>query len=121
MGETAISPHHLLVAILREGEGIAAGVLQSLDVRLEQVGDAVRIIISPDEEVGPVTIPADLQEALQQHPDVHSLFVKLPNSKQKKVVDSLEQAEGEDARKQHIEIFIGALARASQFRRQGQQ
>jgi RNA polymerase sigma factor (sigma-70 family) len=123
MGETAISPHHLLVAILREGEGIAAGVLQASDVRLEQVGDAVRIIISPepDEEEGPVTIPADLQEALLQHPDAHSLFVKLPNSKQKKVVDVIEQAEGEDARKQRIETVIKQIARAGQWRRQGQQ
>ena len=100
---------------------MAAGVLQALDVRLEQVGDAVRIIISPDEEEGPVTIPADLQEALQQHPDAHSLFVKLPNSKQKKFVDSIEQAEGEDARKQRIEKSVGVLANASQIRRQGQQ
>jgi RNA polymerase sigma factor (sigma-70 family) len=118
MGETAISPHHLLVALLREGEGIAAGVLQASGVCLE--GDAVRILISPDEEE-PVTIPADFQEAFQQHPDEQSLFVTLSNAKQKQVVDAIEQKEGEDARKQLIEKVIGALAKASQIRRQGQQ
>ncbi|MBV9231505.1 MAG: hypothetical protein JOZ18_19510, partial [Chloroflexi bacterium] len=45
MGETTISPHHLLVAILREGESMASHLLQGLGVRLKQVGDAVRMII----------------------------------------------------------------------------
>ena len=40
-GEPAISPHHLFVAILREGQGIAAQLLQVSGVRLEQVGEMI--------------------------------------------------------------------------------
>lgn len=112
MGETAINPHHLLVALLREGEGIAAGVLQASGVRLEQVGAAVRLLISPDEEGGPVTIPADLQEAFQQHPDAYNMFVMLSNANQKKIVDTIEQIEGEDKRKWVIErLMVGPFDR----------
>ncbi len=67
VGEPAISPHHLLVAILREGQGIAAQLLQISGVRLEQVGETVHISVIPETEEGPITLPTDFQEALQQH------------------------------------------------------
>jgi RNA polymerase sigma factor (sigma-70 family) len=120
LGETAISPYHLLVAILREGQGIAAQLLQTSGVRLEQVGDMVRISIVPDEE-GLITLPADLQEALLQHPDAHSLFEKLSYSKRKKFVDWIEQAEGEAARSQQVEKTIEQLNQIHQFHQQFQQ
>ena len=66
VGETAISPHHLLVAILREGQGIAAQLLQVSGVRLEQLGVTVHISVIPDTEEGPITLPPDFEEVLQQ-------------------------------------------------------
>jgi RNA polymerase sigma factor (sigma-70 family) len=58
---------YLLVAILREGQGIAAQLLQISGVRLEQVGETVHISVIPETEEGPITLPTDFQEALQQH------------------------------------------------------
>ena len=114
LGETAISPHHLLVAILREGQGIAAGLLQVSGVRLEQVGETVHIIMVPDTEEGPITLPADFQEALQQHPAARTLFEKLSYSKEKRFVDRIEQAEGEAARSQRVLEAIEQLERIHQ-------
>jgi RNA polymerase sigma factor (sigma-70 family) len=50
LGEKQIRPAHILLAILREGEGVAAILLQSLDVRLEQVRFAVEHPTEPVKE-----------------------------------------------------------------------
>src|SRR5437773_9709559 len=42
-----IGTEHLLLGLLREGEGIAAGVLESLGVRLELVRERVAAELSP--------------------------------------------------------------------------
>ncbi len=57
VGGSTIGPRHLLVAILREGQGIAAQLLQVSGVRLEQVGEAVQISVTPDEEEGRLRCP----------------------------------------------------------------
>jgi len=121
VGETAISPHHLLVAILREGQGIAAQLLQVSGVRLEQLGVTVHISVIPDTEEGPITLPPDFEEALQQHPAAHSLFEKLSYSKKKRFVDRIEQAEGEAARSQQVEKVIEQLQKIHQAHQQQQQ
>jgi ATP-dependent Clp protease ATP-binding subunit ClpA len=118
LGETAISPHHLLVAILREGQGIAAQLLQVSGVRWEQVGETVHISVVPDTEEGPITLPTDFQEALQQHPAAHTMFEKLSYSKKKRFVDHIEQAEGEAARSQQVERAIEQLQRIHQAHQQ---
>ena len=41
LGHNYIGPEHLLLGLLREGEGVAAKVLANLDVDLEQVRTAV--------------------------------------------------------------------------------
>jgi RNA polymerase sigma factor (sigma-70 family) len=120
-GEAAISPHHLLVAILREGQGIAAHLLRISGVRLEQVGETVRLSIVPDTEEGPITLPTDFQEALEQHPDARSLFERLSYLKQKQFVDWIEQAEGEAARNQEVEKAIKLLQQIRQFHQQHHQ
>lgn len=109
LGETAISPYHLLVAILREGGGIAAGLLRASDVHWEQVGERMQISVTPETEQGPITIPPDFQEALQQHPAAQMIFDKLSSSKKKRFVDHIELAAGEDARKQAVEKTIELL------------
>lgn len=45
LGSAAIGPEHLLLGLLREGEGIAAGVLESLGVTLEKARQAVEAIL----------------------------------------------------------------------------
>jgi len=60
-----IGTEHLLLGLVREGEGIAAGVLESLGVRLEQVrketlkvlrdGSPGLQVTSPEESASPVT------------------------------------------------------------------
>lgn len=85
MGETAISPHHLLVTILREGEGIAAAVLQASGARLKQVGDAVRIIIdtrnNPFDKFTPrahrVLEQAEIEARHYNHPSVDTEHILL--------------------------------------------
>ena len=114
LGEPAISPYHLLVAILREGEGIAAQLLKVSDVRWEQVGDRVQISVAPDTEAGPITLPPDFQEALQQHPAAHAIFEKLSYSKKKRFVDHIEHAEGAAARGQQVEKAIEILQKVQQ-------
>lgn len=121
VGEPAISPQHLLIAILREGQGIAAHLLQISGVRLEQVGETVRLSIVPETEEGPIMLPTDFWEALEQHPDARSLFEKLSYSKQKRFVDWIEQAEGDAARSQQVEKVIEQLQRIRQNYQQRQQ
>lgn len=114
LGEAAISPYHLLVAILREGEGIAAQLLKVSEVRWEQVGDRVQISVVPDTAEGPITLPPDFQEALQQHPAAHAIFEKLSYSKKKRFVDHIEHAGGEAARSQQVEKAIEILQKVQQ-------
>ena len=118
LGETAISPHHLFVAILREGQGVAAMMLQVSGVRLEQVGETVHISRVPDTEEGPITLPVDFQEALQQHPAARSLFEKLSYSKQRRFVDRIEQAKEEATRSQRVVEAIEQLQRIHQAHQQ---
>jgi RNA polymerase sigma factor (sigma-70 family) len=118
LGETAISPHHLFVAILREGQGVAAMMLQVSGVHLEQVGETVHISRVPDTEGGPISLPVDFQEALQQHPAARSLFEKLSYSKQRWFVDRIEQAKEEATRRQRVVEAIEQLQRIHQAHQQ---
>jgi RNA polymerase sigma factor (sigma-70 family) len=114
LGAPAISPQHLLVAILREGEGIAAMLLQVSGVRWEQVGDTVQISVIPDDEGKPVAVPADLQAALQPHPDEQRLFEKMSALKQRQLIEQLEYAEGDAARAQAVARVVELLQQARQ-------
>ena len=118
LGEPAISPPHLLIGLMREGQGIAAMLLQMMGVRLEQVGETVRIIKVPEPEEGPVTVPADFQEALQQHPEAQLWFDRLSNSKKKLFVDRIELVTEVAERRLRIEGVIKQLERIGQARQQ---
>lgn len=120
-GEAAISPHHLLVAILREGQGIAAMLLQVSGVRWQQVGQTVEISFIADDESKPLAVPADLQAALEQHPDERALFERLASFKKQPLIDQVERAEGEAVRKQAIERVIQLLQQARQNYQQPRQ
>jgi RNA polymerase sigma factor (sigma-70 family) len=114
LGEPAISPHHLFVAIMREGQGVAAMMLQISGVRLEQVGETAHIRMVPETEERPITLPTDFQEALERHPAARSVFEKLSYTKKKRMVDGIERAQGEAARSQRVEKAIELLQQIHQ-------
>lgn len=114
LGEPAISPHHLFVAIMREGQGVAAMMLQISGVHLEQVGETAHISMVPETEERPIALPTDFQGALEQHPAARSVFEKLSYTKKKRMVDRIEQAQGEVARSQRVEKAIELLQQIHQ-------
>jgi ATP-dependent Clp protease ATP-binding subunit ClpA len=57
-----IGTEHLLLGLVREGEGIAAGVLESLGVTLEQVRvETLRVLSEESKESGPQQSQVDMQ------------------------------------------------------------
>jgi ATP-dependent Clp protease ATP-binding subunit ClpA len=52
-----IGTEHLLLGLIREEEGIAARVLESLEISLEEVRERVAVIVGPGEEVTSGQIP----------------------------------------------------------------
>ena len=73
LGHNDIGTGHLLLALLREGHGIAAQVLTALGADYDRVRQHVLdLIASVDEQAGPQTrlvrmaIPADLADAVEQ-------------------------------------------------------
>lgn len=118
LGEPAISPQEMLLAILREGQGVAAMLLQVSGVRWQQVGDTLQISIIPDDEGKPVAVPADLQAALQQHPDEQRLFEQLSGFKQQQLIDWVAHAEGADAKQAQVTRILDMLRHARQSHQQ---
>jgi RNA polymerase sigma factor (sigma-70 family) len=110
--ETAVSPQDLLVAILREGQGVASMLLQVSGVRWEAVGPDLQISVIPDDEGKSVAVPADLQAALQGHPEEQRLFDRMSGNKQQRLVSHVERADGEAARRQAVERVIALLHEA---------
>jgi len=55
LGHNYIGTEHLLLGLVREGEGIAAGVLESLGVNLDKVRHEVIRVLSQSSSVGPAT------------------------------------------------------------------
>ena len=68
LGHNYIGTEHLLLGLVREGEGIAAGVLESLGVNLDKVRHEVIRVLSQSSSAGPS--PRD--QAGQQDPDRRS-------------------------------------------------
>ena len=121
LGEPTISPQHLLEAILREGQGVAAMLLQVSGARWQQVGETLQISVTPEEAGKPIALPAVLQQALQQHSDEQRVFEKLTGLKQQQLVDWVTNADGEEAKKQAAERIIQILRQAHQNYQQSQQ
>ena len=69
---------------------------------------------APETEVGPLTVPTDFQEALEQHPTARSVFERLSSSKKKRFIDVLEQAKEETLRSQLVGRMIEPLQKISQ-------
>jgi ATP-dependent Clp protease ATP-binding subunit ClpC len=116
--EAAISPQHMLVAILREGQGVAAMLLQVSGVRWRQVGKTVEISVLEQSGGKPPEVPADFQAELQKHPEEQSIFTQLASFKQKQLIDQIEHADGETARRQAMERVLEILHHAYLNRQQ---
>lgn len=121
LAETAIGPQDLLVAILREGQGVAVMLLQVSGVRWEQAGETVQIRVIPDDQGKPAAIPADLQAALRQHPGDQRVFEAMSGIKQQRLIDQIERAQGDAARRQAVEGVIELLQQARENYRRAQQ
>ena len=114
----AISPQHILVGIMREGEGIAAKMLQVSGVQVAWVDGEMHLSKVAEVEADSLTLPADFQAALAQHPAAQIVFEKLSPSMKKIFIDFIEQASGEAVRNQQIGVVIGQLQKIAQHMRQ---
>src|SRR5206468_3348110 len=68
-----IGTEHLLLGLVREGEGIAAGVLESLGVNLDKVRHEVIRVLSQSSSVG----PAQETKRSSKTPTVDALGINL--------------------------------------------
>jgi methylenetetrahydrofolate dehydrogenase (NADP+) / methenyltetrahydrofolate cyclohydrolase len=73
LGEDYIGTEHLLLGLIREGEGIAAGVLESLDVSLDRTRAAVLLMVErrghPATIIDGKAIAAEVREEAKQRAD----------------------------------------------------
>lgn len=120
LGKAAIGPQELLMALLREGQGVAAMLLQVSGVCWEPAGDTLQIRVIPADQGKPVTIPTDLQTALQQRPGEQRVFEAMSGIKQQGLIDRIERAQGEAARRQALEGVLDLLRRARENYQRGQ-
>ncbi len=73
LGHNYIGTEHLLLGLVREGEGIAAGVLESLGVNLDKVRHEVIRVLSQSSSVG----PAQETKRTSKTPTVDALGINL--------------------------------------------
>ena len=61
-----VGTEHLLLGLVREGSGVGAGVLRSLDVQLEQVREAIGRLGRDTRDLPEVTLPTRIESSLRQ-------------------------------------------------------
>jgi ATP-dependent Clp protease ATP-binding subunit ClpA len=66
LGQDVIGTDHLLLALLKEGEGIAAMVLQKLGVRSAEVEEAVKDLVGCDPIFGNPAIDREIKGAIRE-------------------------------------------------------
>ena len=76
LGHNYIGTEHLLLGLVREGEGIAAGVLESLGVNLDKVRHGVIRVLSQSSSVG----PAQETKRSSKTPTVDALGINLTDA-----------------------------------------
>ncbi len=75
LGHNYIGTEHLLLGLVREGEGIAAGVLELLGVNLDKVRHEVIRVLSQSSASGPS--PAETKRSSSKTPTVDQLGINL--------------------------------------------
>src|SRR6187399_496006 len=101
LGHNYIGTEHLLLGLVREGEGIAAGVLESLGVNLDKVRHEVIRVLSQSSSAGPAT---ETKRA-SKTPTVDALGINLTDAAR---ADKLDPVIG---REKEIERVIQILGR----------
>ena len=89
-----VGTEHLLLGLLREGEGIAAGVLASLDVEVDQVRNAVQQHLGAEAIEEPASLRGRVEQSLRQFfsgPRENVLSIRVDNS-DVAAIDSLVEA-----------------------------
>jgi ATP-dependent Clp protease ATP-binding subunit ClpA len=99
MGNQHIGTEHLLLGLLREGEGIAAGVLESLGVHLERLRDIV--LARTREARGPV-------ERLRQAIDASQNVALTLNQTEEDIVDTMVDAGAAQTRDEAVRWLFRA-------------
>ncbi|HET9614400.1 MAG TPA: Clp protease N-terminal domain-containing protein, partial [Candidatus Limnocylindrales bacterium] len=101
LGHNYIGTEHLLLGLVREGEGIAAGVLESLGVNLDKVRHEVIRVLSQSSSAG----PAQETKRASKTPTVDALGIILTEAAR---ADKLDPVIG---REKEIERVIQILGR----------
>ncbi len=101
LGHNYIGTEHLLLGLVREGEGIAAGVLESLGVNLDKVRHEVIRVLSQSSSVG----PASETKRASKTPTVDQLGVNLTEAARAGKLDPVI------GREKEIERVIQILSR----------
>lgn len=85
---------------------VSAEVRSSANVA---AGDEVDVDVELDTEPREVTVPPDLQEALQSHPEARARFDALSYSNQRRHVLSIEGAKTPETRRRRIDKTLADL------------
>jgi ATP-dependent Clp protease ATP-binding subunit ClpC len=101
LGHNYIGTEHLLLGLVREGEGIAAGVLESLGVNLDKVRHEVIRVLSQSSSVG----PAAETKRTSKTPTVDQLGINLTDAVRAGKIDPII------GREKEIERVIQILSR----------
>ena len=75
-----------------------------------QIGDTVSVVLEKDQAPRAVTIPADLQSALNSVPAQARIFTELSYSHQKEFVDWIESARKPETRSRRVANTLDMLA-----------
>ncbi|HEX9044831.1 MAG TPA: ATP-dependent Clp protease ATP-binding subunit, partial [Candidatus Limnocylindrales bacterium] len=102
LGHNYIGTEHLLLGLVREGEGIAAGVLESLGVNLDKVRHEVIRVLSQSSSAGPT--PGEAKRA-SKTPTVDQLGINLTEAARAGKLDPVI------GREKEIERVIQILSR----------
>ena len=102
LGHNYIGTEHLLLGLVREGEGIAAGVLESLGVNLDKVRHEVIRVLSQSSSSGPAS--AETKRA-SKTPTVDQLGINLTDAVRAGKIDPVI------GREKEIERVIQILSR----------
>ena len=103
LGHNYIGTEHLLLGLVREGEGIAAGVLESLGVNLDKVRHEVIRVLSQSSASGPS--PAETKRSSSKTPTVDQLGINLTEAARTGKLDPVI------GREKEIERVIQILSR----------
>ncbi len=74
-----------------------------------QAGDEVEVGVELDDQPREVTIPPDLQAALDEHPDAKAALTALSYSRQRGLVDPIGQAKTDATRRNRIAKAVRTL------------